>query len=40
MAKTIEDSIVFAAKLVVWERMMQRIIRPMIIAMRIWQKAF
>jgi len=40
MAKTIEDSIVFAAKRQVWQRMIQRIIRPTLIAMKLWQNSY
>ena len=40
MAKSIEDSIDFAAKRHVWQRMIQGIIRPMLIAMIIRRKAF
>jgi hypothetical protein len=39
MAKTIADSIVFAAKRLVWQRMIFQIIRPMLIAMNIWQNS-
>ncbi|MBQ7473429.1 MAG: hypothetical protein IJS79_03665 [Oscillospiraceae bacterium] len=40
MAKSIEDSIDFAAKRNVWQRMILFIIRPMLIAMSIWQNSF
>jgi hypothetical protein len=39
MAKSIENSIVFAAKRHVWQQMIQWIIRPMRIAMSIWQNS-
>ena len=39
MAKSIEDSIDFAAKRQVWQRMILKIIRPMPIAMSIWQNS-
>jgi len=39
MAKSIEASIDFAAKRQVWQRMIQRILRPMLIAMNIWQNS-
>jgi len=39
MAKSIGDSIDFAAKRHVWQRMIRRIIRPMFIAMSIWQNS-
>ena len=39
MAKSIEDSIDFAAKRQVWQRMILKIIRPMLIAMSIWQNS-
>jgi hypothetical protein len=39
MAKSIEDSIDFAAKRHVWQRMIQGIIRPMLIAMNIRQNS-
>jgi hypothetical protein len=39
MAKSIEDSIDFAAKRQVWQRMIHGIIRPMLIAMNIWQNS-
>jgi len=39
MAKSIEDSIDFAAKRQGWQRMIQRILRPMLIAMNIWQNS-
>jgi hypothetical protein len=39
MAKSIEDSIDFAAKRQVWQRMILKIIRPMLIAMCIWQNS-
>ncbi|MBR1457018.1 MAG: hypothetical protein IJ594_07670, partial [Oscillospiraceae bacterium] len=38
-AKSIEASIDFAAKRQVWQRMLQRIIRPMLIARNIWQNS-
>jgi len=38
IAKTIEDSIVFAAKQQVWQRMILQIIRAMPIAMTIWRR--
>ncbi len=40
MAKSIENSIGFAAKRQVWQRMILKIIRPMLIAMRIWQNSY
>ena len=39
MAKSIENSIDFAAKRQVWQQMIVKIIRPMLIAMSIWQTA-
>ncbi|MBQ5976658.1 MAG: hypothetical protein IJL51_00810 [Oscillospiraceae bacterium] len=39
MAKSIEDSIDFAAKLIVWQRMILKIIRPMFFAMSTWQNS-
>ena len=39
MAKSIKSLIDFAAKLIVWQRMMQRIIRPMLITRMIWQNS-
>jgi len=39
MAKTIVTSIVFAAKRLVWQRMIFQIIRPMLIEMNIWQNS-
>jgi len=39
MAKSIGDSIDFAAKRQVWQRMIHRIIRQMLIAMSIWQNS-
>ena len=39
MAKSIENSIDFAAKRQVWQRMILIIIRPMLIAMSIWQNS-
>ena len=36
MARTIANSIVLAAKRQVWQRMTQRVIRPMLIEMTIW----
>jgi hypothetical protein len=39
MAKSIEDSIDFAAKRQVWQRMILRIIRPILIAMKMAQKS-
>ena len=39
MAKSIEYSIDFAAKRQVWQRMILKIIRPMLIAMSIWQNS-
>ena len=39
MAKSIENSIDFAAKRQVWQRMILKIIRPMLIAMSIWQNS-
>jgi hypothetical protein len=39
MAKSIEVSIDFAAKRQVWQRMILSIIRPMLIAMNIWQNS-
>jgi len=39
MAKSIEDSVDFAAKRQVWKRMILKIIRPMRIAMCIWQNS-
>jgi hypothetical protein len=38
-AKSIIDSIDFAARRQVWQRMIQRIIRPMLIAMKMGQKS-
>jgi hypothetical protein len=37
MAKSIEESIDFAAKRNVWQRMIHGIIRPMLIAMNLWR---
>ena len=37
--KSIENSIDFAAKQQVWQRMIFQIIRPMLIAMNIWQNS-
>ena len=37
-AKSIKDSIDFAAKRQVWRRMIQKIIRAMLIAMNIWRR--
>jgi hypothetical protein len=39
MAKSIGDSIDFAAKRQVWQRMIHGIIRPVLIAMSIWQNS-
>jgi hypothetical protein len=39
MAKSIERSIDFAAKRQAWQRMILKIIRPMLIAMSIWQNS-
>ena len=39
MAKSIENTIDFAAKRQVWQRMILKIIRPMLIAMSIWQNS-
>ncbi|MBQ7248448.1 MAG: hypothetical protein IJS21_00260, partial [Deltaproteobacteria bacterium] len=39
IAKSIEESIDFAAKRQVWQRMIQRIIRLILIAMNIWQNS-
>ena len=39
MAKLIEESIDFAAKRQVWQRMILQIIRLMLIAMNIWQNS-
>ena len=39
MAKSIGNPIDFAAKRQVWQRMILRIIRPMLIAMSIWQNS-
>jgi len=39
IAKSIEDSIDFAAKRQVWQRMILWIIRPILIAMNIWQNS-
>jgi hypothetical protein len=38
-AKSIKDSIDFAAKRQVWQRMILKILRPMLIAMNIWQNS-
>ena len=38
-AKTIENSIVFAAKRQVWQPMIQRIIGAMLIEMNVWQNS-
>jgi hypothetical protein len=38
IAKSIENSIDFAAKRQVWRRMIQKIIRAMLIAMNIWRR--
>ena len=40
MAKSIEDSIDFAAKRQVWQRMIHGIIRTMLIAMNIWPNSY
>ena len=40
MAKSIEGSIDFAAKRQVWQRMTQRVIRPMLIEMNIWPNSY
>ena len=40
MAKSIAVSIDFAAKRQVWQRMILSIIRPMLIAMNIWQNSY
>ena len=40
MAKSIENSIDFAAKRQVWQRMILKIIRPMLITMSIWQDSY
>jgi len=39
LAKSIEASIDFAAKRQVWQRMIQGIICPMLIAMNLWQNS-
>jgi len=39
MAKSIGNPIDFGAKRQVWQRMILRIIRPMLIAMSIWQNS-
>jgi len=39
MTKSIENSIDFAAKRQVWQRMIFEIIRSMLIAMRIWHSS-
>ena len=39
IAKSIEDSIDFVTKRQVWRRMIQKIIRAMLIAMNIWRRS-
>jgi len=39
MAKSIDDSIDFAAKRQVWRRMIFKIIRAMLIAMNLWRRS-
>jgi hypothetical protein len=40
MARTIANPIVLAAKRQVWQRMTQRVIRPMLIEMNIWPNSY